>query len=389
MYSYTYIAHNTVNDNIRTPNYTALSDVLVESITPSEITLSVRGIPVTATNTGSFNYEDTPVTGVEVAGTLTSKTVYLNGALFFVETWADGSDWLLGDTDFAYELSKLSGNDYFEGSSATGRNDRVQGLGGNDRFKGFGSTDSATPIVSSRENSMDRFFGGDGVDTSVYQGKISEYSIISSKGTDQSPHIWDSRVNTANTPIEDGVRTPGFYVRDSVANRDGLDTLAEVERLEFEVAEANGANRVALDIVGNAGTAAKALGLYSHGNGGKAAKIIGALWGKESVENPAFVGIVLYYVDSGVSYEALLDIALNVILGANKTNEAVANLVYINLVGEAPTDAAKAELASYMDSGAYSQVAFTRAIADHELNATNIDLVGLSATGLQYTEYVP
>ena len=90
--------------------------------------------------------------------------------------------------------------------------------------------------------------GGDGVDTSVYQGKISEYSINSSKGTDQSPHIWDSRVNTANTPIEDGVRTPGFYVRDTVSNRDDLDTLAEVERLEFEVAEANGANRVALDI---------------------------------------------------------------------------------------------------------------------------------------------
>ena len=34
---------------------------------------------------------------------------------------------------------------------------------------------------------------------------------------------------------------------------------------------------------------------------GKAAKIVGALWGKESVENPAFVGIVLHYLDSGVS----------------------------------------------------------------------------------------
>ena len=209
MYSYTYIAHNRQNDNISTPNYTAFSDVLIESITPSEVTLSVTGLPITATFTGSFDYEGTPVTAVDVAGTLTSKTVYRNGALLFVETWADGSDWLLGDTDFAYELSKLSGNDYFEGASATGRNDRVQGLGGNDRFKGFGSTD---------ENGVDRFFGGDGVDTSVYQGKISEYSINSSKGTDQSPHIWDSRVNTADTPIEDGVRTPGFYVRDACAH---------------------------------------------------------------------------------------------------------------------------------------------------------------------------
>jgi len=379
MYSYTYIAHNRQNDNISTPNYTALSDVLIESITPSEVTLSVTGLPITATFTGSFDYEGTPVTAVDVAGTLTSKTVYLNGALLFVETWADGSDWLLGDTDFAYELSKLSGNDYFEGSSTTAFDDRVQGLGGNDRFKGFGSTD---------ENSTDRFFGGDGVDTSVYQGKISEYSINSSKGTDQSPHIWDSRVNTANTLIEDGVRTPGFYVRDTVSNRDDLDSLAEVERLEFEVAEANGANRVALDIVGNGGTAAKALGFDSHGNGGKAAKIVGALWGKESVENPTFVGIVLHYLDLGVSYEALLGLGLNALLGANKTNEAVASLLYTNLMGEAPTQDAKKELSGYMDSGAYSQAGFARAIADLELNATNINLVGLSDTGLQYTEYV-
>ena len=386
MYSYTYIAHARSNNNVSTPNFPVFSDALITSITPSEVTGSVQnlGVPVTFTFTGSFTYADVPATADALvsgalSGTLSSKSVYVNGALNFEETWAEGTDWLLGDTDFAYELSKLSGNDYFEGSSATGRNDTVQGLGGNDRFKGFGSTD---------ENSVDRFYGGDGVDTSVYQGKISEYSINSSKGTDRSPHIWDSRVNTADTPIEDGVRTPGFYVRDTVSNRDDLDSLAEVERLEFEVAEANGANRVALDIVGNGGTAAKALGFDSHGNGGKAAKIVGALWGKESVENPTFVGIVLHYLDLGVSYEALLGLGLNALLGANKTNEAVANLVYTNLVGEAPTDAAKAELASYMDSGAYSQVAFTRAIADHELNATNIDLVGLSNTGLQYTEYV-
>ena len=379
MYDYTYIAHARVNNNISTPVYTAFSDVLIESITPSEVTLSVTGLPITGTFTGSFDYEGTPATAVDVAGTLTSKTAYLNGALLFVETWADGSDWLLGDTDFAYELSKLSGNDYFEGSSTTAFDDRVQGLGGNDRFKGFGSTDGI--------NSVDRFFGGDGVDTSVYQGKISEYSINSSKGTDQSPHIWDSRVNTANTPIEDGVRTPGFYVRDNVSNRDDWDTLAEIERLEFEVAEANGANRVALDIVGNGGTAAKALGFDSHGNGGKAAKIVGALWGKESVENPTFLGIVLHYLDSGVSYEALLDLALGAILGANKTNEAIAELVFTNLVGVAPTEAVTKELAGYMDSGAYSQAGFARAISDLDLNATNINLVGLTDTGLQYAEY--
>ena len=387
MYSYTYIAHARNVNNVSTPFYSP-ETALVTAFSANNLTVSLSDMPVTVTFVGKFTYEGTPELYSQVTGTIFSKDVYNNSVLTFSETWAEGTDVVLDASDFAYELSKLSGNDYFEGSSTTAFNDTVQGLGGNDRFKGFGSTDSATPIVSSRENSMDRFFGGDGVDTSVYQGKISEYSIISSKGTDQSPHIWDMRVNTANTPIEDGVRTPGFYVRDNVSNRDDWDTLAEIERLEFEVAEANGANRVALDIVGNGGTAAKALGFDSHGNGGKAAKIVGALWGKESVENPTFVGIVLHYLDLGVSYEALLGLGLNALLGANKTNEAVASLLYTNLMGEAPTQDAKKELSGYMDSGAYSQAGFARAIADLELNATNINLVGLSDTGLQYTEYV-
>jgi|GEM_PF-1775360 len=148
----------------------------------------------------------------------------------------------------------------------------------------------------------------------------------------------------------------------------GVLYLNQIERLSFLDAS------LALDIEGNAGTAAK---------------ILGALWGKESLENPAFVGIVLHYLDSGVSYEALLDLALGAILGTNKTNEAIVELVVTNLVGEAPTQGVKTELASYMDSGAYSQAGFARAIADLELNATNINLVGLSDTGLQYTEYVP
>ena len=371
MYNYTYIAHARPNNNVSTPNPISFGDALITSITPSEVTGSVQnqGVPVTFTFTGSFIYADVPTTADALvsgalSGTLSSKSVYVNGVLNFEETWAEGTDWLLGDTDFAYELSKLSGNDYFEGSSATARQDTVQGLAGNDRFKGFGDLGLDGP---------DFFYGGTGVDTSVYQGKISEYLFNPSQGTDQSPHIWDFRYNDSGMPTEDGVRTPGHYVRDTVSDRDGIDALAEVERLEFEVAEANGANRVALDI---------------EGNGGTAAKILGALWGKESVENPTFVGIVLHYLDSGVAYEALLDLALGAILGTNKTNEAIVELVYTNLVGVAPTDAVTKELSGYMDSGAYSQAGFARAIADLDLNATNINLVGLTDTGLQYAEYV-
>mgnify|MGYP000350593479 CR=1 FL=1 len=369
MYSYTYIAHNRPNNNVSTPNRTPLGDALITSITPSEVTGSVQnlGVPVTFTFTGSFTYADVPATGDALvsgalSGTLSSKSVYVNGALNFEETWAEGTDWLLGDTDFAYELSKLSGNDYFEGSSATGRNDTVQGLGGNDRFKGFGSTDGI--------NMLDRFYGGDGVDTSVYQGKISEYSINSSKGTDQSPHIWDSRVNTADTPIEDGVRTPGFYVRDTVSNRDDLDTLAEVERLQFSD------KSLALDVGATQ-------------NAGKAKLFTGAI-AHSLVNDAATLGTILHFIDNGYSdltslSKLAIDAGLISTLAGSSSNEALAGLVTTNLLGQANV-VVEVMLLGYMNGtvASFSQEQFLGAVAALEINQQRVDLVGLAETGMEY-----
>jgi len=368
MYSYTYIAHARSNNNASTPNFPVFSDALITSITPSEVTGSVQnlGVPVTFTFTGSFTYADVPATADALvsgalSGTLSSKSVYVNGALNFEETWAEGTDWLLGDTDFAYELSKLSGNDYFEGSSATGRNDTVQGLGGNDRFKGFGSTD---------ENSVDRFYGGDGVDTSVYQGKISEYSINSSKGTDQSPHIWDSRVNTADTPIEDGVRTPGFYVRDTVSNRDDLDALAEVERLQFSD------KSLALDVGATQ-------------NAGKAKLFTGAI-AHSLVNDAATLGTILHFIDNGYSdltslSKLAIDAGLISTLAGSSSNEALAGLVTTNLLGQANV-VVEVMLLGYMNGtvASFSQEQFLGAVAALEINQQRVDLVGLAETGMEY-----
>ena len=303
------------------------------------------------------NFSNTSLTGTsaDISGTLFSYYIYFSdGRLSQKETWSEGTDWLLNVTDFSYELSRLSGDDIFEGIPLTGGNDRVQGMGGNDRFKGY----------DNRDEWAEQFYGGDGLDTSIYQGKISEYVVTASANA--SEEILDGRAN-------DGSRVSGFYIRDTVVDRDDNDALIEVERLEFEVAEENGANRIALDIDGNAGTAAK---------------IVGVLRGKEDLSNLKLIGALIYNLDAGMSYEDLLGVALDALLGANKTSEAIADLVYTNLVGESPTLEVRRELASYMDSGAYSQAGFARAIADLELNATNIDLVGLTSTGLQYTEYV-
>ena len=313
---------------------------------------------------GDFTNESTPTTWEGLSGTLSRIELFENSEAVYYESWSVPTS---TSTLFSPELylRELSGDDYFLGSADSTGTDALQSMGGNDRFKGF--YDDGPGHWHGDHSKGDFFYGGDGLDTSIYQGKISEYTITSSATSTDRVDIYDLR-------LDDGTRVPGFYVEDSVARRDGNDRLVEVERLEFEVAEENGANRIALDIDGNAGTAAK---------------MVGVLRGKEDLSNLKLIGALIYNLDAGMSYEDLLGVALDVLLGANKTNEAIADLVYTNLVGESPTLEVRRELASYMDSGAYSQAGFARAIADLELNATNINLVGLSDTGLQYTEYVP
>ena len=225
----------------------ALADIKVDAFSPTVVTFSgaIGNSTYIAVHNGKYSVNGTALTAEDVTGTSFSKVVIINGNLAWTETWSDGTDLILDATDYAYELTKLSGNDIFTGTRGSGQNDEIQGLGGNDRFTGYDN--------SSRY--AERFFGGDGLDTSVYQGKISEYAINASKGTAEIPHIYDSRTVAYTDRVGDGIRVPGFYVSDRVANRDDTDVLAEVERLEFGVAEANGANRIALDIDGNAGQA--------------------------------------------------------------------------------------------------------------------------------------
>ena len=338
--------------------------VYIDAYSSDIVLLSVPSLGLHGFAVGNFKNSHAPITQAELLGTFSRMEFFIGTEAYSYEAWSIPIQNQELNTLEA-RLIQLDGDDYFSGSQdSTGAN-TIQGMGGNDRFKGF--YDDGPGHWHGDHSKGDFFYGGDGLDTSIYQGKISEYTITSSAASPDRVDIYDLRLN-------DGTRVPGFYVEDSVARRDGNDRLVEVERLEFEVAEENGANRIALDIDGNAGTAAK---------------MVGVLRGKEDLSNLKLIGALIYNLDAGMSYEDLLGVALDVLLGADKTNEAIADLVYTNLVGESPTQDAKTELASYMDSGAYSQAGFARAIADLELNATNIDLVGLTSTGLQYTEYVP
>lgn len=87
----------------------------------------------------------------------------------------------------------------------------------------------------------------------------------------------------------------------------------------------------------------------------------------------------------GISYEDLTGLAISV-SGAT-SNDALVATVWQNLFGIAPTAAEIAPFVALLDNGDFSQIEFTTIVADIDLNLINIDLAGLSQTGLEYIPF--
>ena len=182
----------------------------------------------------------------------------------------------------------------------------------------------------------DSIDGSTGIDTAIYGNSLSEF--ILTKGTDS----W------------------------AITKSDESDSLVNIERLQFTD------TNVALDLDGNAG---------------KTAKLLGAILGAEGVSNKVYVGAGLYFLDGGMTYEELMQAALDVVLGANPSSSSVVDLIWTNIVGP-PTPADNLpQYSALIDNGTYTAAELAVAAADHSLNTTNIDLVGLSQTGLEYDLY--
>lgn len=141
------------------------------------------------------------------------------------------------------------------------------------------------------------------------------------------------------------------------------DTLKNIERLKFND------KYIAIDLDGNAG---------------KTVKFLAALLGKESATNKEYVGAGLKLLDGGMSYEALMELGIGILLGANPSGASVVDLLYKNLVGSTAPQSILDEYGSMIDSGSMTATSLGIAVAEHSTTATNIDLVGLSQTGVEY-----
>jgi hypothetical protein len=123
------------------------------------------------------------------------------------------------------------------------------------------------------------------------------------------------------------------------------------------------------------------LAIDLEGNAGTTAKILGSVFGKESLSNKNYVGIGLHFLDAGWSYDNLAGVALDA-AGA-KTNDQIVSLLWTNVIGTKPTAADKQPFIALLENG-MTAGALAHLAADTSFNITNINLVGLAQTGIEY-----
>jgi hypothetical protein len=188
-----------------------------------------------------------------------------------------------------------------------------------------------------------------GLNTVVYTGSRSQYTVSSSSSSGQ------------------------VQVQDTVAGRDGTDTLANVERIKFSDGS------IAFDL--NPSFSADVTG-----NAGEVVKILGAVYGAAAIAaHPEFVGIGLGFADAGMSYARLTQLALDAKLGAGFTNAQEIQLLYTDLFAHAASATDVAFWSGTISSGQYTQATLAEMAADTAANAANVDLVGLAAAGVAYS----
>ena len=323
-----------------------LNEILIESINSNRISGRVPKLDAVFSSSGNFTFNGTPKSMADVTGMIVALDLSFGGILSQSETWSDGAN-VQQILDFTYLMSLLSGNDSFEGSPTHNGGDNVQGLGGDDSFKGYGDGDSS-----------DYFFGGSGIDTSIYRGKAGEYTFT------RSNTIWDGRKN-------DGTRVSGVTVQDKVKNRDGFDNLVEVENLTFsDVTIPTGidlflatkgtavAARGAVDVASAIATQMSVVYL------GRPADKTLLLDLKTSLDN----GQPLEAVLSLISAKAIQDGAFS----ASSSSKDIVVSTFNNIMGFLPSAFEQTEWAKYIDNGTLTKANAPWIIFQSYLGANNV-----------------
>ncbi|MBI5256496.1 MAG: Ig-like domain-containing protein [Burkholderiales bacterium] len=255
-----------------------------------------------------------------------------NGNARLTYTATAGGTYYLAAADFdtglgAYTLAAkrtglIAGSAGDDTLTGTTADDALAGMAGNDTLQGGAGNDTLD--------------GGEGIDLARYGAARDAYQL------QHGSNGW--------TVTQTGTG-------------DGRDELSQVERLQF----ADG--RLALDLDGHAGSVVR---------------ILGAVFGRAAVNEPAYVGIGLGLLDGGMTPEALMQAALDHALGPQPSAAAVVTLLYTNVAGVAPSQAVIDSFTPLLGPGGTTPAGLAMMAADTELNLANIGLAGLVEHGIAY-----
>ncbi|MBI4203861.1 MAG: hypothetical protein HY527_02435 [Betaproteobacteria bacterium] len=216
------------------------------------------------------------------------------------------------------------------GTGATG-NELDNVLTGNALSNTLSGLEGNDTLIGGAGN--DTLNGGGGTDTASFSGNRSAYTI---------------GAGGAN-----------------VTGPEGSDVLSGIERLQFAD------KGVAFDL--GAGQAA-----------GNTVRIIGAAMDAPAIQqHPDWVAIGLDLFDSGMSLQAVCELVIPLLA---LSNTDFVTSVYTNVVGAAPSAAERDYFVVWLQGsgGSMTQAQLLEYAANHPLNETNINLVGLQQTGVEF-----
>ncbi len=239
----------------------------------------------------------------------------------------DGSTGINSPTNFAGNTSTVQSNAIL----GTDNPDHLAGTAGVDIIVAAGGQDT----LDGKEGN-DTLNGGASVDTAIYSQNLASY-------------LFSAAANVF-----------------SISGPDGSDTLSDIERLQFSD------KTLAIDL--GAGQAAS-----------NTVRIIGAALDAATIqEHPDYVGIGLDLFDSGLSMLEVSQLVVDAL--SDLSNELFVDTVYQNVAGFAPSPSEQAFYVALLEGngGALTQAQMLEFAANSEINATNIDLVGLQQSGVVF-----
>lgn len=259
-----------------------------------------------------------------------------------------GSDFIDGkkgyDTAYVFwpstkfNITTVQGTTYLDAISGASRSDKlvlrnVEAIEFSDKVVSLEINDKFVNIVA-----KDNFDGGPGIDTVFYNLESNNYQVV--------------------------VGNAGIEIK-SVNFSEGSDWLVGVERIQFKD------KGLAFDIDGNAGIAARTLGL---------------VFGVEAVLVPQFMGICLDYLDNKKWTSAqLMHEALSLRLGADAQNtEKLVSFLYERLTGVVPNQSEKDNYVGWISSGAYTSDTLAVYASELTLSPVVAKLIGMDLTGIAF-----